>query len=485
MKTNNVSARLQWFCDRYADGILSVLLVVLDYAMVVGAEYLSYRLRNTWLPIANELFYVPPVYLYVIVPTIFLCFLHSSEAHMRSVPFWKMAQNVFWAVFYSVLTITMLMYFGKVAEVVSRLFVGMTGIFSFLFILSGRYFFKRYINERKLFQIPVLFIGAGRTAELVLDSFEHDSGFGYRILGFIEDHPEESPLRDRVRILGRFENIERVIRMTGVREVIIAVPGLSSEKQVELVNRIQPLVKNVSFVPDLVGAPVGTIDIETLVDSRLMLLRVHNNLAQWKNRMFKRFFDVVVSCILLLGIVPIGLAISFLIFMDSPGPVLFRQKRIGRNNKDFVCYKFRSMYMNADEMLEKYFAEHPEAREEWEEFAKLRGEDPRVTPVGKWIRRYSLDELPQIINVIKGEMSLVGPRPYLPREAEMMGEYLSTIVVTVPGITGLWQISGRNDISFQGRLHLDAWYVRNWSVWMDIVYLLKTVKVVFGKKGAY
>lgn len=143
------------------------------------------------------------------------------------------------------------------------------------------------------------------------------------------------------------------------------------------------------------------------------------------------------------------------------------------------------MYENADEILQKFLSENPEYKEEWETYAKLRRKDPRVTHVGKWLRKYSLDELPQLINVIKGEMSLVGPRPYLPREREKIGSYLSVICMTVPGMTGLWQVSGRNEVAFEGRLQMDAWYVRNWSLWQDIILLLKTVKVVLGRNGAY
>ena len=136
-------------------------------------------------------------------------------------------------------------------------------------------------------------------------------------------------------------------------------------------------------------------------------------------------------------------------------------------------------------ILENYLTENAEARAEWNEFQKLKGYDPRVTRVGRIIRRTSLDELPQILNVLLGNMSLVGPRPYLPREKEKMGSHFDTICMTTPGITGLWQVSGRSDVSFAGRLHLDEWYVHNWSVWVDVMCLFKTVKIVVFGKGAY
>ena len=143
------------------------------------------------------------------------------------------------------------------------------------------------------------------------------------------------------------------------------------------------------------------------------------------------------------------------------------------------------MYMNNKEILEKHLAEHPELREEWNTYRKLREEDPRITPVGKILRKYSLDELPQLLNVLKGDMSLVGPRPYLPEEIPMMGERSSIILMAKPGITGYWQVSGRNDVTFNERVNMESWYVYNWTLWIDFVILWKTFKVVLMHDGAY
>ena len=180
-------------------------------------------------------------------------------------------------------------------------------------------------------------------------------------------------------------------------------------------------------------------------------------------------------------VLPIIAITYVLIKLDSNGPAFYNAERIGKDGKTFKCYKFRSMYVNADKILLEFLDKHPEAQEEWREFQKLRGDDPRVTKVGKIIRKYSIDELPQIFNVLAGTMSLVGPRPYLPREKEKMGSFLPIICMTMPGMTGLWQVSGRSNVTFSGRLKMDAWYVRNWSLWQDIVILFKTVKVVLGK----
>lgn len=168
---------------------------------------------------------------------------------------------------------------------------------------------------------------------------------------------------------------------------------------------------------------------------------------------------------------------------DSPGDAIYAGKRLGQNGELFPCYKFRSMYTNGDEILEQYYKEHPEKKAEYEKYHKL-DDDPRVTPFGAFIRRTSIDELPQVWNVFLGHMSLVGPRPYLPQELEEMGEYAEEILSVKPGITGYWQVNGRSNVDFESRLVMDVWYVKNRTLWMDIQLLWQTVGVVLMKKGA-
>ena len=213
--------------------------------------------------------------------------------------------------------------------------------------------------------------------------------------------------------------------------------------------------------------------------------KINTHLKSPLNRFAKRIFDAIVSILILPFLLIIIGIIGILIKLERRGPVLFVQERLKEDKTTFRCYKFRTMYANADEILEKYLREKPPAVEEWNTFKKLRGHDPRVTKIGKFLRATSLDELPQIFNVIKGEMSLVGPRPYLPREEPDMEGYIDIILLTMPGITGLWQVSGRNELNFNDRLRLDAWYVQNWSLKLDIVLILKTLYVVIKRKGAY
>lgn len=197
----------------------------------------------------------------------------------------------------------------------------------------------------------------------------------------------------------------------------------------------------------------------------------------------KRALDLL--CVVLGGPFVLGIAAytRHRIKKDSPGDAIYSGKRLGKNGVLFPCYKFRSMYTNGDEILEQYYLEHPEKKAEYEKYHKL-DDDPRVTPFGSFIRRTSIDELPQVWNVFLGHMSLVGPRPYLPDELEDMGEYAKTILKVKPGITGYWQVNGRSNVDFESRLLMDVWYVQNRTLWLDIVLLWQTIGVVLMKKGA-
>lgn len=465
--------------------ILPIIFLVSDYIAIVAAEILSYNMRrHVIVPLAPD-FHIPQIYIFLFVPVIFLTFLNFAKTHTRNVPYWDMAQRVFTAVFYSIITIVFLMYFAKVSDVVSRLFVGTTWIFSYSFIILGRYTTETVMRRFNLLRIPIVVVGAGKTAELIVNSFVHDSGFSYRILGFIDDQPAAAMGKNNFRILGKFKDAKKIVTRLKVQTVIIAAPGLESASLVDLINQIQPHVKDIAFVPDLLGTPMGGLEVESLMEEGIILLKVRNNLARRYNRWIKRIFDIIVSLFLLPFVLVFGVIVGILIYIDSPGgSPIFSHKRVGRNGKEFYCYKFRTMVCNAQTHLEKYLAAHPEAKAEWDKEFKLK-DDPRITRIGAFLRKTSLDELPQLFNVLKGEMSLVGPRPIVKAEIPKYGRFIQDFYLVPPGITGVWQVSGRSDTTYEKRVSMDSWYVRNWSVWIDIVYLVKTVKVVLDRKGAY
>lgn len=208
-------------------------------------------------------------------------------------------------------------------------------------------------------------------------------------------------------------------------------------------------------------------------------------MGSFMGNVVKTAFDYILTLVGAVFIIPLFFYIAYRIKKEDPGPVFFAHTRIGKDGKPFPCYKFRSMVVNSQEMLQKYLVKNPAAREEWECDFKLK-DDPRVTPIGKFLRSTSLDELPQIFNVLRGEMSLVGPRPVIQEELDKYyGETAKLYCTVKPGITGLWQVSGRSDIGYDERVALDATYIKYRSMWGDIVILWKTIGVVLMKKGAY
>jgi Undecaprenyl-phosphate galactose phosphotransferase WbaP len=218
--------------------------------------------------------------------------------------------------------------------------------------------------------------------------------------------------------------------------------------------------------------------------SDVLGFQVMNNLLNFWAQLLKRMIDVVIAALGLFFLSPFFALTIILILIDTGGRVFYRQQRLGRNGRKFELIKFRTMYWGADKILADKLAGNPELKAEWDRYQKLRA-DPRITRVGRYLRKFSLDELPQLWNVLKGEMSLVGPRPMLVDQRELYGESFKEYIQVTPGITGLWQVSGRNDTSFARRAELDIEYIQRWSVFLDIYILIKTIKIVFWQQGAY
>lgn len=464
--------------------VVSLAIVALDYVACVAAACTAYLMRADVFPLYYGQFVVPNVYIYLIIPVSFMLFLHFDRLSFQRLYFWQQAERLFKASIYALLLLVVVLYFSGFAKVVSRVFIGLVGVFGFTYLLVGRYLLKKVIVAVGLLQVPTILIGGGKTAELLLAAFRHNNGAGYKIVGLIEDNPRESSVARQYPVLGSFAEAEEIICRLGIKNVLIAAPGLERQALLNLVYRVQPHVDHLTFVPDLFGVPVASLEMETLFNEKMVLLKIKNNLAQLHNRVRKVLFDCVCSLLGLLIVMPLMAIISLLIYIDSPGPVIFAHYRVGRGGRMFPCYKFRTMRQDAAEVLKKYLAENDAARAEWQQDFKLR-HDPRITRVGNFLRRTSLDELPQFLNVLKGEMSLVGPRPIIEEEVVKYGEYINDYYLVRPGITGIWQVSGRNDIDYAERVQMDSWYVRNWNLWMDIVIIIKTIKVVFLRKGAY
>jgi Undecaprenyl-phosphate galactose phosphotransferase WbaP len=267
-------------------------------------------------------------------------------------------------------------------------------------------------------------------------------------------------------------------------QVVIALEGSNADIQTDLLARLSSAGhREVFLAPTLRGFALHGMEITHFFRHELLLLGLRNNLARKGPRLLKRIFDVVTSLALLCFLAPLLIWIVLSIRL-SGAPALFSHPRVGQGGRVFPCYKFRTMVLDADHVLQHLIETDEAIRAEWNREFKLKN-DPRVTKIGRFLRGTSLDELPQIWNVLKGDMSLVGPRPVVPEELQRYGDARSLYLQVRPGITGLWQISGRNNVDYSYRVALDTWYVRNWSLWYDLAILVKTVSVVFGRKGAY
>jgi len=208
------------------------------------------------------------------------------------------------------------------------------------------------------------------------------------------------------------------------------------------------------------------------------------NFLDLDNAFLKRVMDIVVSLVLGIAFLPVIFLAALLIRIDSPGPIFYSQERMGKDGRKITIYKFRSMRVDADQILSEYLDRNPNARREWGEKQKLH-DDPRITRVGKWIREFSIDEIPQLINILKGDMSLVGPRPILMEQKTLYGAGIEFYRSIRPGLTGFWQVSGRNRTTFHQRTLYDVYYICHWSIWLDIYILLRTIWVVLNRDGAY
>ena len=460
--------------DYYSEKILVVLLLIFEYIAIIVAEKISLIIQNN-IPYTAGKFYIPDIYFYLVIPAIYIFFVEHTKVNERFIFFWETMQRTFYAVLYSEIFCIIALYVFKSSNYLSRSYIVIFFMISFLSLYLFRQLLVKTCNKLNILKTPVIFVGNGKVTEDIIYFTNHNNCFGIKVADIIEEIEDINQLKKY--IISKIEQLK-------VKTVIIAIPNLEKNKLLDLVEDVQPLVRNLMFIPNTIGVPVYNIEIKKIYQSNMILLGIKNNLAKKTNRRIKRMFDLIIGSIIFIVILPILLIIAILIKLDSKGPVFFNAKRIGKNGKLFKCYKFRSMYQNADELLIKHLNNNPELKDQWNKFQKLKENDIRVTKIGFFIRKYSLDELPQIFNVLKGDMSLVGPRPYLPREKELMNSFYNIIITTLPGITGYWQVSGRSNVTFKKRLEMDNWYIRNWSIWIDIIFLIKTIKVVFCSKGA-
>jgi Undecaprenyl-phosphate galactose phosphotransferase WbaP len=346
----------------------------------------------------------------------------------------------------------------------------------------GRTLMRGFFSHQAWWGFPVLVMGTRRTAMRVVNALQHQTELGLRPVAVLLDRPKAITQIEGVPVVGELKLAPKLARRWGLSHAILALPKDPAPEMSDLVQRLTGTFPNLLVIPQRVG--FGNLRAVVRDMAGVSGLEIRQRLLMTGPRLFKRAIDlslIVVSSPLVLPF--IGL-IGLLIKLDSRGPVFYGHERIGHHGQRFKAWKFRSMRQDADAVLEAYLCQHEELRHQWETKHKLTP-DPRVTRVGKLLRKFSLDELPQLWNVITGQMTLVGPRPIVTSEVDRYRKIFGLYVKVKPGITGLWQVSGRNDTTYRERVCLDAFYVRNWSVWLDLYILLRTIGVVLRGRGAY
>jgi len=355
---------------------------------------------------------------------------------------------------------------------------------SFILVPLCRYGMKKLLLCLGYWQWPSVIIGCGENAKDAYLALQSEKGMGFNVIGFVapdDNKCDISPVYGKPLLN---DDISLLVKHIPDIKFFIAV---EYEQRDLLDNCLRYLtqrrIRNVSVIPTIRGVPLYGTDISHFFSHEVLMLRIRNNLARFSARFLKRGFDVLVSSLLIILLSPVLAYIGWKVSRDGGSPI-YGHERVGFKGRKFKCRKFRSMIINSQEALQNLLATDPEAKAEWDKDFKLKN-DPRITPIGHFIRKTSLDELPQLWNVLKGEMSLVGPRPVVEAELERYGDDVEYYFMTKPGMTGLWQVSGRNDTDYATRVYLDSWYVKNWSLWYDIAIMFKTVNVVLKRDGAY
>lgn len=334
---------------------------------------------------------------------------------------------------------------------------------------------RHFLGKFNFWGVPAVIYVTGDSGNEIINRLQNKKYLGYKPAIIIDSNATECTMHNGIPVFPDSNEIIEVIRNLKIKVAIMC----------DYEGRLRPIVSsyrytmNVSKGQDYFSSSMSVRDI-----GGILATASTHYLTKPGNLIIKRLIDLFFCIIAAIGVIPVSLIIALIIKITSPGPVFYGHVRVGKNGKELKCWKFRSMYKNSQEMLEKILATDPVRRAEWEKDRKFI-DDPRVTRFGKFLRKTSLDELPQLWNIFIGEMSLVGPRPVTQSELSKYGADANYVLSVTPGLSGMWQISGRSDTGYEERISLDTFYIQNWSVWLDLWIIIKTVWVVLNGKGAY
>lgn len=387
-------------------------------------------------------------------------------------------QKVIHTVTLAIIFLGVFLFLQQLGLAYSRLIFALTWFLSTLFMMLGRFALRNRLSLRTWWGIPMVIIGTTHSAKPTIEKLIQNRRLGYRPVAHFDLFHNASTSLFGIPSIESKEQLQQLSDKAGIQHVIFTDP--IEERMTAEFDWIQEAFPNVLFVLNI--APFSSLWVRTIDLHGSLVVETHYHLLNHRERVIKRILDFVLTVMILLISWPVFLILTVLIKLTTKGSVLYTQKRLGKDGRIFESYKFRTMYPNAEEKLVELLQSDADAAREYALYHKLT-DDPRITPIGRFLRRYSLDELPQLINVIRGDMNLIGPRSYLPRESDAMGEHARIIHKVRPGITGWWQVMGRNATSFEERLQLDEYYISNWSIWLDIYIVIKTGWVLISGKG--
>ena len=435
------------------DIIAKSIYMIIDIGMIVLSVYLAFLIRESFETLEpHTIAYSTYLTFYPLYIIIFSLFTYEGIYTYRY-DFWHESRIIFKVIIFSAILVFAYLAMTKLITDYSRLVIGMSFIIMMIMIPLAKNITKKLLYTLGLWQKKAKVYGndAFLTAEIYTNPY----------LGYIKPKHNQEP--DTVFINSKEGDVRTL------RKII------SSEIKGK---------HEVIFIPLMNDYNLTQSHIYELSNTRTNLIVFNNRLKSKYRLILKNIFDLLLSLAIFPFLIPVILLIAFRLRLAEPNEsIIFSQERLGKHGETFICYKFRTMQENSDALLAKYLETHPEEIDYYQKYHKYQ-KDPRVTTLGHMLRKTSLDELPQLWNVFKNEMSFIGPRPYMLEESDKIGEDKETILSVKPGITGLWQVSGRNDVDFKSRLHLDVWYIRNWNLWMDLVILIKTIKTVLVKDGA-
>ncbi|MDP8235286.1 MAG: sugar transferase [Candidatus Erginobacter occultus] len=469
---------------------ITIIYLIIDLVLIAGCLFLPYVLRYNpgaigrflttgsltflWLPSLDQ---YSVIYLFWAILIFLIFFPFGLYETRREISYLDEAILVLKALFFSSLPIAGAVFFLQV-KIFSRLvfFQNLGGLALSLILWR---ILKRYLVRHRVARgfnnRHVLIVGAGKVGRAVAQEIARERFLGLEVVGFLDDHPEQIP--PELRVLGGTGDLMVVVRREFVDEVLISIPS-ERDLVARLIDQARRMGKSIRVVPDLLS--MGMEGIKAGYLGRIPLLEYYGKGLHGADLLLKRGFDIVISFFALLLLSPLLAAIAIAIKLTSPGPAIYVSRRNGKKGQLFNFYKFRTMVPGAEGMLESL--RHLDETDG--PIFKIRN-DPRVTRVGKFLRRYSLDELPQLWNVLRGDMSLVGPRPPTPNEVEQYADWQLKRLEIRPGLTCLWQVKGRSNLSFREWMKFDLFYIENWSFWLDIKIILRTILVVFKGQGAY